>query len=47
MKIKETFSEQIKKELCNYIYETQSMKAILSSFLNNNLTISFTEKGEI
>jgi DNA-binding transcriptional regulator WhiA len=47
MKIKETFSEQIKKELCGYIYKTQLMQAILSSFLNNNLTISFTEKGEI
>jgi DNA-binding transcriptional regulator WhiA len=47
MKVKQTFSEQIKKELCSYIYETHTMKAILSSFLNNNLTIHFDGGEEI
>jgi DNA-binding transcriptional regulator WhiA len=43
----QTFSEKVKQELVQYKYENSSTKAILSSFLTNNLIISFDINGEV
>jgi DNA-binding transcriptional regulator WhiA len=43
----QTFSEKVKDELTHFDYEVSSIKAILSSFLSNNLIISFNEEGEV
>lgn len=36
---KTTFSEQVKKELCGLIFEDHCLKALLSSFITNKLTV--------
>ncbi|MCQ3915518.1 MAG: hypothetical protein MJ195_02030 [Mycoplasmoidaceae bacterium] len=36
---KETFSEQVKKEVCSLIFEDHCLKALLSSFITNKLTV--------
>lgn len=46
MGVKITFSERIKQELVNAEYSNESQKAILYSFLSNNLTIKLTSQGE-
>jgi DNA-binding transcriptional regulator WhiA len=43
----QTFSEKVKEELTRFTYEESSMKAILSSYISNNLVISFNEDGEV
>jgi DNA-binding transcriptional regulator WhiA len=43
----QTFSEKVKEELTHFTYEKNAIKAILSSYLTNNLIISFNEVGEI
>jgi DNA-binding transcriptional regulator WhiA len=43
----QTFSEKVKEELTRFDYEESSVKAILSSFLSNNLIISFHAHGEV
>lgn len=36
---KETFSEQVKKEICSLSFEDHCLKALLSSFITNKLTV--------
>ncbi|MBQ0045660.1 MAG: DNA-binding protein WhiA [Mycoplasma sp.] len=36
---KETFSEKVKKEICSLIFEDHCLKALLSSFISNRLTV--------
>lgn len=36
---KETFSERVKKEICSLLFEDHCLKALLSSFITNRLTI--------
>ena len=43
---KETFSERVKKEITSLDFSTHCMKSLLSSFLDNNLSIVLTSKGE-
>jgi DNA-binding transcriptional regulator WhiA len=47
MKIAQTFSEQVKDELSRYEYDGTAMKAVLSSFLTNNLSMSITKDKEV
>jgi DNA-binding transcriptional regulator WhiA len=42
-----TFSEQVKEELTHLTYDKSAMKAILASYITNNLVISFNDHGEI
>ena len=34
-----TFSEQVKKEICSLVFEDHCLKALLSSFITNKLTV--------
>jgi DNA-binding transcriptional regulator WhiA len=43
----QTFSENVKEELTRFEYEESSIRAILSSFITNNLVISFNDHGEV
>lgn len=36
---KETFSERVKKEICSLVFEDHCLKALLSSFITNRLTV--------
>ncbi|MCQ3908378.1 MAG: hypothetical protein MJ200_02230 [Mycoplasmoidaceae bacterium] len=36
---KQTFSEQVKREICSLIFEDHCLKALLSSFITNKLTV--------
>lgn len=36
---KETFSEKVKKEICGLVFEDHCLKALLSSFITNRLTV--------
>ncbi|XQP54982.1 MAG: DNA-binding protein WhiA [Mycoplasmoidaceae bacterium] len=36
---KQTFSEQVKKEICSLVFEDHCLKALLSSFITNKLTV--------
>lgn len=36
---KETFSERVKKEICSLLFEDHCLKALLSSFITNRLTV--------
>lgn len=46
IKRKETFSEQVKKELTSLKFEDHCMKALLSSFISNRLTIVLKNREE-
>lgn len=37
---KETFSERVKKEICSLLFEDHCLKALLSSFITNRLTMT-------
>ena len=43
---KATFSERVKNEIVSLDFSTHCMKALLSSFLSNNLSIMLSSKGE-
>jgi DNA-binding protein WhiA len=43
----QTFSEKVKDELTHFEYDEDAMRAILSSYLSNNLIISFNNDGEV
>jgi DNA-binding transcriptional regulator WhiA len=39
----QTFSEKVKEELTHFEYDDFAIKAILSSFITNNMIISFNK----